>query len=161
MDLKPCSDYEMLWLIRGWTGSNAESVFRRNRVPEAKISRNHCLFKAFSRSTRDNSDRWNTKTPAQGRLKVLHKAAGPFIPVLVVWDCSRPLADPVSTVDLIAFLQALPEDRKRRGVRCTQWLLLLDGFWSITEGQAPLGHDIEGLLALVGRREPAQGLNSA
>jgi len=35
------------------------------------------------------------------------------------------LADPAATADLIAFLQALPEGRKRRGVRYPQWLLLL------------------------------------
>jgi hypothetical protein len=35
------------------------------------------------------------------------------------------LADPASTADLIAFLQALPEGRKRRGVLYPQWLLLL------------------------------------
>lgn len=40
-------------------------------------------------------------------------------------DCSRPLADPAATADLIAFLQALPDGRKRRGVRYPQWLLLL------------------------------------
>jgi len=35
------------------------------------------------------------------------------------------LADPAASADLIAFLQALPEGRKRRGVRYPQWLLLL------------------------------------
>ena len=35
------------------------------------------------------------------------------------------MADPAATADLIAFLQALPEGRKRRGVRYPQWLLLL------------------------------------
>jgi hypothetical protein len=39
--------------------------------------------------------------------------------------------------------------------------LRLDGFWSITEGLAALAHDIRGLLALLGWREPSQGLNSA
>ncbi len=38
--------------------------------------------------------------------------------------------------------------------------LRLDDFWSITEGVAALAHDIRGLLALLGWREPAQGLNS-
>ena len=33
--------------------------------------------------------------------------------------------------------------------------LRLDGFWSITEGIAALAHDIEGLLRLMGWREPA------
>jgi hypothetical protein len=35
------------------------------------------------------------------------------------------LADPAATLDWIAFLQVLPEGRKRRGVRDPQWLLLL------------------------------------
>ena len=35
------------------------------------------------------------------------------------------------------------------------------GFWSITEGLAALAHDIPGLLALLGWREPAQTLSSA
>jgi hypothetical protein len=35
------------------------------------------------------------------------------------------LADAAASADLIAFLQALPEGRKRRGVRYPQWLLLL------------------------------------
>jgi hypothetical protein len=39
--------------------------------------------------------------------------------------------------------------------------LRLDGFWSITEGLAALADDIPGLLALLGWREPAQGLSSA
>ena len=39
--------------------------------------------------------------------------------------------------------------------------LRLDGFWSITEGLAALAHDIRGLLAVLGWREPAQGLSSA
>jgi hypothetical protein len=39
--------------------------------------------------------------------------------------------------------------------------LRLDGFWSITEGLAALSHDIRGLLALLGWREPAQALSSA
>jgi len=38
--------------------------------------------------------------------------------------------------------------------------LRLDGYWSITEGLAALAHDIRGLLALLGWREPAQALNS-
>jgi hypothetical protein len=36
--------------------------------------------------------------------------------------------------------------------------LRLDGFWSITEGLAALSHDIRGLLALLGWREPPQVL---
>ena len=39
--------------------------------------------------------------------------------------------------------------------------LRLDGYWSITEGLAALAHDIRGLLALLGWREPAQALSSA
>ena len=39
--------------------------------------------------------------------------------------------------------------------------LLLDGFWSITEGLAALSHDIRGLLSILGWREPLQALNSA
>jgi len=39
--------------------------------------------------------------------------------------------------------------------------LRLDGFWSITEGLAALAHDIPGLLALLGWREPTQVLSSA
>jgi hypothetical protein len=39
--------------------------------------------------------------------------------------------------------------------------LRLDGFWSITEGLAALAHDIRGLLAILGWREPAQELSSA
>ena len=38
--------------------------------------------------------------------------------------------------------------------------LRLDGFWSITEGMAALAHDIRGLLALQGWREPVQALSS-
>jgi hypothetical protein len=47
------------------------------------------------------------------------------------------LAQPLTRVDLIAFLQALPEGRKRRGVRCPQWLLLLIailGIYCFAEG---------------------------
>ena len=39
--------------------------------------------------------------------------------------------------------------------------LRLADFWSITEGLAALAHDIPGLLALLGWREPAQALSSA
>ena len=58
--------------------------------------------------------------------------------------------------------------RESNGVRIMATLrslamnaLRLDGFWSITEGLAALSHDIRGLLALVGWREPAQELSSA
>lgn len=40
-------------------------------------------------------------------------------------------------------------------------VLQLDGFWSITESLAALAHNIPGLLALLGSREPAQALSSA
>jgi hypothetical protein len=59
---------------------------------------------------------------SQGRLKVRHKAAGAAMLVSVFRDCSRRLADPAATTDLIAFLQALPEGRKRRGIRYSQGL---------------------------------------
>ena len=49
-------------------------------------------------------------------------------------DCSRLLADPAATADLIAFLQALPERRKRGGVRYPQWLLLLMAILGILSG---------------------------
>jgi hypothetical protein len=39
--------------------------------------------------------------------------------------------------------------------------LRLDGFLSISEGLAALAHDIRGLLALLGWREPVQGLSAA
>ena len=58
--------------------------------------------------------------------------------------------------------------RESNGVRILATLrslamnaLRLDGYWSITEGLAALAHDIRGLLALLGWREPAQALNSA
>ena len=58
--------------------------------------------------------------------------------------------------------------RETNGVRIMATLrslamngLRLDGFWSITEGLAALSHDIRGLLALVGWREPAQALSYA
>lgn len=58
--------------------------------------------------------------------------------------------------------------RETNGVRIMATLrslamngLRLDGFWSITEGLAALSHDIRGLLALLGWREPAQQLSSA
>ena len=40
----------------------------------------------------------------------------------------------VASADLIAFLQALPEGRKRRGVRYPQWLLLLMAILGILSG---------------------------
>ena len=53
--------------------------------------------------------------------------------------------------------------RERNGVQIMATLrsmamnaLRLDGFWSITEGLAALSHDIRGLLALLGWREPVQ-----
>jgi len=58
--------------------------------------------------------------------------------------------------------------RESNGVRILATLrslamnaLQLDGYWSITEGLAALAHDIRGLLALLGCREPAQALSSA
>jgi cytochrome c oxidase assembly factor CtaG len=44
------------------------------------------------------------------------------------------LANPAATADLIAFLQALPERRKRRGVRYPQWLLLFMAIQGILSG---------------------------
>jgi len=44
------------------------------------------------------------------------------------------LADPAATAVLIAFLQALPEGRKRRGMRYPQWLLLLMAILGIISG---------------------------
>ena len=58
--------------------------------------------------------------------------------------------------------------RESNGVRILATLrslamnaLRLDGFWSITEGLAALAHDIKGLLALVGWREPLRKPSSA
>jgi predicted transposase YbfD/YdcC len=58
--------------------------------------------------------------------------------------------------------------RESNGVRIMATLrslamnaLRLEGYWSITEGLAALSHDIRGLLALLGWREPCQALNSA
>jgi len=58
--------------------------------------------------------------------------------------------------------------RESNGVRILATLrslamnaLRVDGYWSITEGLATLAHDIRGLLALLGWREPAQALSSA
>ena len=50
------------------------------------------------------------------------------------WDCSCPLAQSSASADLIAFLHALPEGRKRRGVRYPQWLLLLMAILGILSG---------------------------
>lgn len=44
------------------------------------------------------------------------------------------MAHSVTSADLIAFLQALPEGRKRRGVRYPQWLLLLMAILGILSG---------------------------
>ncbi len=44
------------------------------------------------------------------------------------------MAQPVANADLIAFLQALPEGRKRLGVRYSQWLLLLMAILGILSG---------------------------
>jgi hypothetical protein len=44
------------------------------------------------------------------------------------------LANPAASADLIAFLQALPEGRKRRGVHYPQWLLLLMAILGIVSG---------------------------
>ena len=58
--------------------------------------------------------------------------------------------------------------RENNGVRIMATLrslamnaLRLDGYWSITEGLAALAHDIQGLLALVGWREPLREVSSA
>ena len=44
------------------------------------------------------------------------------------------MAQSSASADLIAFLQALPEGRKRRGVRYLQWLLLLMAILGILSG---------------------------
>ena len=44
------------------------------------------------------------------------------------------MAQPSANADLIAVLQALPEGRKRRGVRYPQWLLLLMAILGILSG---------------------------
>ena len=44
------------------------------------------------------------------------------------------MAQPSASADLIAFLQALPEGRKSRGVRYPQWLLLLMAILGILSG---------------------------
>jgi hypothetical protein len=44
------------------------------------------------------------------------------------------LAQSSASADLIAFLHALPEGRKRRGVRYPQWLLLLMAILGILSG---------------------------
>ena len=55
--------------------------------------------------------------------------------------------DKVNGVQIMATLRSLAMNALR-----------LDGFWSITEGLAALSHDIRGLLALLGWREPPQAL---
>ena len=44
------------------------------------------------------------------------------------------MVDPAATAGLIVFLQALPEGRKRHGVRYPQWLLLLMPILGILSG---------------------------
>ena len=52
------------------------------------------------------------------------------------------MVQPVANADLVAFLQALPEGRKRRGVRYPQWLLLLMAILGILSGCSSAG-DLE------------------
>lgn len=52
-------------------------------------------------------------------------------------DCSRPLARLSSSADLIAFLQALPEGRKPRGVRYPQWLPQCQGSGALCQAPSP------------------------
>ncbi len=49
-------------------------------------------------------------------------------------DCSYPFDQTSSSADLITFLQALPEGRKRRGGRYPQWLLMLMDIFGILSG---------------------------
>ncbi|KEF40750.1 MAG: hypothetical protein ER33_15255, partial [Cyanobium sp. CACIAM 14] len=44
------------------------------------------------------------------------------------------MSQPSASADLIAFLQALPEGRKRRDVRYPQWLLLLIAIFGSLSG---------------------------
>ena len=44
------------------------------------------------------------------------------------------MADSAASADLIAFLQALPEGLKRRGLRYSQWLLVLIAILGILSG---------------------------
>ncbi|MCT0201811.1 transposase family protein [Synechococcus sp. CS-603] len=44
------------------------------------------------------------------------------------------MAQPSASADLIAFLQALPEGRRRRGVCYPQWLLMLMAILGILSG---------------------------
>lgn len=45
---------------------------------------------------------------------------------------------PAAAGDLITFLKVLPDFRLRRGIRFSQWWMLLDGMLSILSGQGSL-----------------------
>jgi hypothetical protein len=51
---------------------------------------------------------------------------------------TEPATSPVAASDLISFLKALPDCRKRRGIRFPQWWMLLMAILSILSGQGLL-----------------------
>jgi transposase InsO family protein len=51
---------------------------------------------------------------------------------------SQHAATPAAASDLISFLKALPDCRMRRGIRFTQWWMLLVAILSILSGQGSL-----------------------
>ena len=51
---------------------------------------------------------------------------------------SQPAATPAVASDLISFLKALPDCRMRRGIRFSQWWMLLVAILAILSGQGSL-----------------------
>jgi predicted transposase YbfD/YdcC len=124
------------WVVENWPGSATVIAVRcKGRRNGKSIDETRCYFTSLLTSAeallRHVRDRWSIQNswhwPGDTQLG---------------GDAHR--YREVNGVQIMATLRSMAMNALR-----------LDGFWSITEGLAALAHDIRGLLAVLGWREPA------
>jgi hypothetical protein len=146
------------WVEEHWPGSATILAVRcKGRRDGKRIDETHYYVTSLRTTAtallQHVRDRWSNCCAEAWRLRELlalaprHPAPGRRAPL----PRDQRRADPAHAPQ--------PGDVDAVGRR--PYALRLDGFWSITEGLAALAHDIPGLLALLGWREPAQALSSA
>ena len=129
------------WVVENWPGSATVIAVRSKDTRSGKsINETRCAIGSLRTGAdalpRRVRDRWSIENSWHWPLDTLFKE-----------DAHR--YRETNGVQIMAALRSMAMN-----------LLRLDGFWSITEGLAPLSHDIKGLLALLGWRDSPQALVS-
>ena len=139
------------WVTENWPGSATILAVRCKGIREGEPI-DETRYYVFAERT----DRCDTSLRATAKTLLQHVRDRWSIENSWHWPRDTQLREDahryreVNGVQILATLRSLAMNALRLG-----------DFWSITEGLAALAHDIRGLLALLGWREPAQALSSA